>query len=108
MISRAKLAQNELVAGTVLLPTLAQLGDLAGGGLQLLFLRYSRDAERQADDLGFSYALGSGYDVRDRVNVFAALQRLGGRAGQSPLPSWLATRPHGAARTPRTPRPEAQ
>jgi predicted Zn-dependent protease len=98
MISRAQLAQIGLVAGMVLLPNLAQLGDLAGGGLQLLFLRYSRDAERQADDLGFSYALGSGYDVRDMVNVFAALQRLGEKSGQSPLPAWLATHPHAGER----------
>jgi predicted Zn-dependent protease len=93
MISRAQLAQIGLVAGMVLLPSLARFGDLAGGGLQLLFLRYSRDAERQADDLGFSYTLNNGYDVRDMVNVFTALQRIGEASGQSPLPSWLATHP---------------
>jgi predicted Zn-dependent protease len=93
MLSRAQLAQIGLVAGMVLLPNLARFGDLAGGGLQLLFLSYSRDAERQADDLGFRYALSKGYDVRDMVNVFAALQRIGEASGTSPLPSWLATHP---------------
>lgn len=94
MLSRAQLAQIGLVAGMVLLPNLAQFGDLAGGGLQLLFLRYGRDAERQADDLGFRYALSKGYDVRDMVKVFAALQRIGEASGQSPLPSWLSSHPH--------------
>jgi predicted Zn-dependent protease len=98
MISRAQLAQIGLVAGMVLLPSLAQFGDLAGGGLQLLFLRYSRDAERQADDLGFSYTLQSGYDVRDMVKVFEALQRIGEASGQSPLPAWLTTHPHAGER----------
>jgi predicted Zn-dependent protease len=93
MLSRAQLAQIGLVAGMVLLPNLAQFGDVAGGGMQLLFLRYGRDAERQADDLGFLYTLSKGYDVRDMVNVFAALQRIGEASGQSPLPSWLATHP---------------
>jgi predicted Zn-dependent protease len=93
MLSRAQLAQIGLVAGMVLLPNLAQFGDLAGGGLQLLFLRYGRDAERQADDLGFKYTLSKGYDVRDMVKVFAALQRIGEASGTSPLPAWLSTHP---------------
>lgn len=98
MISRAQIAQVGLIAGMVLAPSLARFGDLAGGGLQLLFLRYSRDAERQADDLGFSYALSNGYDVRDMVKVFTALQRIGEASGQSPLPAWLASHPHAGER----------
>jgi predicted Zn-dependent protease len=93
MISRAQLAQIGLGVGSILSPTVARLGDLAGAGLSLLFLSYGRDAERQADDLGFRYALETGYDVRDMVRVFAQLQRAGDAAGQSPLPSWLASHP---------------
>jgi predicted Zn-dependent protease len=33
-----------------------------GAGAQLLFLKYSRDDERQADTLGVSYARAAGYD----------------------------------------------
>jgi predicted Zn-dependent protease len=94
MISRAQIAQLGLGIGSILSPTIARFGDLAGGGLSLLFLKYGRDAERQADDLGFRYALEKGYDVRDMVNVFAQLQRVGEATGQSPLPSWLATHPY--------------
>jgi predicted Zn-dependent protease len=93
LISRAQLAQIGLGIGSILSPTVARLGDLAGGGLQLLFLHYGRDAERQADDLGFRYMVQQGYDPRQMVNVFAALQRSGELAGQSPLPSWLASHP---------------
>jgi predicted Zn-dependent protease len=94
MISRAQLAQIGLGVGSVLSPTIARFGDLAGGGLSLLFLHYGRDAERQADDLGFRYMVEQGYDPRQMVNVFTALQRSGEIAGHSPLPSWLASHPY--------------
>jgi predicted Zn-dependent protease len=94
MISRAQLAQIGLGVGSILSPTIASLGDVLGGGLSLLFLRYGRDAERQADDLGFRYMFEQGYDPRQMMNVFAALQRSGELAGRSPLPSWLASHPN--------------
>jgi predicted Zn-dependent protease len=92
-LSRAQLAQIGLGVGGILFPELAQLGGLAGAGLDLLFLSYSRDAERQADDLGFRYALTESYDVREMADVFISLQRLGEADQQSPLPGWLLTHP---------------
>ena len=98
MMSRAQLAQLGIGIGSILSPTVAQFGDLAAGGLQLLFLKYGRDAERQADDLGYRYALEQGYDVREMVNVFAALQKSAELAGQSPVPGWQASHPYPAER----------
>jgi predicted Zn-dependent protease len=92
-ISRAQLGQLGLVIGMIAVPELAQLGEIAGQGLGLLFLKYGRDAERQADDLGFRYALSSGYDMREMPDVFAALARAGELEGRSPLPGWLSTHP---------------
>lgn len=92
-MSRAQLAQLGLGIGMLLLPELQQYGQLASTGLSLLFLKYSRDDENQADQLGFRYALNQGYDVRDMKDVFLALERQGQQAGQSPLPNWLATHP---------------
>jgi predicted Zn-dependent protease len=94
MLSRQQLAQIGLGVGMILLPQLQNFGDLAGTGLSLLFLRYGRDAERQADELGFRYALQQRYDVRHMANVFLALERSEQLAGQSPLPSWLASHPN--------------
>ena len=94
MMSRAQLAQLGLGIGSMISPTVAQFGDLAAGGLQLLFLSYGRDAERQADDLGYRYSLEQGFDVREMSNVFAALQQSARLAGQSQVPSWLATHPY--------------
>lgn len=98
MMSRAQLAQLGIGIASVLSPTAAQFGELAAGGLQLLFLKYGRDAERQADDLGYRYALEQGYDVSEMVNVFAALQQSAQLAGQNPVPSWQASHPYPAER----------
>jgi predicted Zn-dependent protease len=97
-ITRAQLAQAGLGLAGVLFPDLQALGGLAGAGLELLFLQHSRGAERQADDLGFNYALGQGYDVNEMATVFAALARLGEGAQRSALPSWLMTHPAPAER----------
>jgi predicted Zn-dependent protease len=93
-ISRQQIAQLGLGIGMILAPELARYGDLAGTGLQLLFLKYGRDAERQADELGFRYALNDNYDVREMADVFQSLQRIGEGANRSALPAWLSTHPY--------------
>jgi predicted Zn-dependent protease len=98
MISRAQLAQVGLGLGGVLFPELEQLGGVAGVGLSLLFLRYGRDAERQADDLGFGYALEVRYDARQMASVFETLGRMGEAQQRSPVPGWLQTHPLPAER----------
>jgi len=93
-MSRQQLAQIGLGVGSIVSPTIAKFGDLAAGGLGVLFLSYGRDDERQADDLGYDYTLAQDYDVREMVNVFAALQQSAKLAGQSPVPNWLASHPY--------------
>ena len=97
-MSEQQLAQLALGVGAILSPTVAQLGEAASQGLGLLFLKYSRDDESQADDLGFRYALNQGYDVRYMDDVFRSLQRIEESSKQSPLPTWLQTHPGEADR----------
>lgn len=92
-MSKAQLAQIGLGLGSVLVPGGDQLAGLAGQGLGLLFLKYGRDDERQADDLGFRYALHDGYDVREMAKVFDALQRESKLAGAQKIPDWAASHP---------------
>jgi predicted Zn-dependent protease len=92
-VSRAQLAQVGLGLGSIFVPAVGQLSGALSEGLNLLFLHYTRDAERQADELGFRYAEQRGYDVRQMAKVFESLQRLEGESQQSALPSWLATHP---------------
>jgi predicted Zn-dependent protease len=101
-ISRAQVAQLGLGLGMIFVDELQQFGDLASTGLQLLFLKYGRDDERQADELGFRYALNEGYDVREMAEVFQSLQRLGEASGQSPLPTWMSSHPDPGQRVSRT------
>jgi predicted Zn-dependent protease len=94
MISKAQLAQLGLGLGAILKPDLAKYGQLAEASLQLLFLRYGRDAERQSDELGFRYMMEAGYDPREMEDVFGTLDRVGEASGAGRLPSWLSTHPN--------------
>jgi predicted Zn-dependent protease len=92
-ISRQQIASIGLGLGSVLSPVIARYGQAAGAGLGLLFLKYSRDDETQADQLGFRYALADGYDVREMSRVFEMLQRSEQLAGGGRLPEWQSTHP---------------
>jgi predicted Zn-dependent protease len=98
-ISRQQLAQLGLGIGGILVPEIQPFGQALGAGLQLLFLKHGRDAERQADELGFAYARTQGYDLQEMADVFQVLQRYGDRQeDRTALPSWLATHPAPAER----------
>jgi predicted Zn-dependent protease len=94
MISKSQLAQLGLGIGSILSSDIAKYGQLASAGLQVLFLKYSRDAENQADQAGFRYALTQGYDVREMPKVFQTLDRISQTGGGGKLPEWLATHPN--------------
>lgn len=91
-------------AGTILLIGTAVIGqevlgipgesilNLGGTAAQLLFLRYSRDAERESDRLGVEYAAKAGYDASQGAAFFTTLKRLSDRAGAN-IPSHLSSHP---------------
>ncbi len=60
---------------------------------QLLFLKYSRDDEYQADALGIEYAVKTGYSAGEMVTFFTSLQRLGESHGGPHIPNFLSTHP---------------
>lgn len=93
-ISKAQLAQLGLGIGSILSSDIARFGQLASAGLSILFLKYSRDAENQADQAGFRYALNQHYDVREMTKVFETLDRISQSSGGGKLPEWLATHPN--------------
>ena len=49
-------------------------------GMQLLFLKFGRDDETEADLLGFRYMMKDGYDVRAAGDMFRTLDRISGGA----------------------------
>lgn len=92
-MSRQQLAQVGLGVGSILVPELEAVGGLLSAGLQVLFLSHSRDAEREADDLGFRYMNNLDYDPRQLIGVFRMLEQVGGSAEGSAVPGWLQTHP---------------
>ncbi len=92
-LSKAQLVSVGLGVGSIISPEVAQFGGLAETAFGLLFLKYSRDDERQADDLGLRYSLRGGYDAREMPEVFTVLKRVGELAGAGRIPNWLATHP---------------
>jgi predicted Zn-dependent protease len=101
-LSKAQLAQFGLGLGAAVSDSVRQLGGLGAQGLQLMFLKFGRDDEREADDLGIRYALRAGYDVREMPKVFAVLGRVSEGAGGSRLPAWLQTHPESGERVKRS------
>lgn len=94
-LSRAQLAQVGLAAGALFGPQELQgLLGAASAGLGLLFLKYGRDDERQADDLGLRYMDRAGYDPREMPGVFTMLGRVSAGAGGGRVPEWLSTHPN--------------
>jgi predicted Zn-dependent protease len=98
-MSRAQIAQVGVVAGSIFVPQV--FTQAASAGLGLLFLRFSRDDERQADDLGLRYLVRAGYDPRPMPEVFTMLDRVTAAAGGSGTPEWLSTHPNPANRAQR-------
>ena len=92
-MSRAQVFQGLLGVGSILSSDVASVAGVASQGLGLLFLKYSRDNETQADDLGFRYSLADGYDVRAMRSMFEMLQRTSASNEGGRLPQWLATHP---------------
>jgi predicted Zn-dependent protease len=95
-MSKAQLAQIGLIAGMVLKPELAQFSDLAQTGLSLMFLKYSRDDESQADSLGLRYLVREKYNPNEMPQVFETLRRVSeaeSQGKQGRVPNWLATHP---------------
>lgn len=92
-MSRAQLAQLGLGLGTVLRPDMAKYAGVVSTGMQLLFLKYTRDDETQADMLGFRYSLRSGYDPHAMLNLFTMLEGVEASSGQERLPAWAVTHP---------------
>ena len=92
--SRAQVAQLGLGIGSILSPTFAKLAGIAQAGISLLFLSFSRDNERQADDLGVLYSSKAGYDARQMANLFVTLERLDPAGGNDGLPAWFSTHPN--------------
>jgi len=67
--------------------------NLGGMATQMLFLRYSREDELEADKLSVEYTSLAGYDARQVIPFFQALNRIEQKEGQA-VPGFLSTHPN--------------
>jgi predicted Zn-dependent protease len=81
------------------------LAQMLGQGAQLYTLKYSRDQEYQADDLGAQYLARAGYAGQAAADMLDDLQRhdqlmarLRGRDDAKAVPQWASTHPSSAER----------
>ncbi len=93
-MSKAQIAQVGLGVGQILEPSLQKYSQLANTGLGLLFLKFSRDDETQADELGVRYMTRIGDDPRAMIGVMTMLDRVTEASGGAGAPEWLATHPN--------------
>ena len=92
-ISRAQVATVGVGVGSILSSEIFKYRDVLGASLGLLFLKFGRDDERQADDLGFRYMGRVNYNQREMVDVFVMLGRVSQASGGGSVPNWLSTHP---------------
>ena len=81
-----------LALGSIVSPTFQRYSGAAEQALSLLFLKFSRTDESQADELGVQYATKAGYDSRQIPATYAMLGRISDQSGQR-LPGFLETHP---------------
>jgi predicted Zn-dependent protease len=88
-----------LVALGIFVPGARPFGQLAEQGLGVLFLKYGRGDELQADQLGARYAARGNWDPAGVPDMLATLGRLDEASGQRRgVPNWLETHPEPLAR----------
>ncbi len=92
--TNAIIGQVGLMGAMIASPRLAQFGEQAMQGMQLLFLKFGRDDERQSDELGVQYSSAIGYDAAQMADFFQTLAREQGKHSQQAIPDFLSTHPN--------------
>ncbi len=96
--SKQQLGQLLLIGGMLASEKFREFGDYAMQGMQLLFLKFSRDNESQADQLGVEYSSKIDYDAHKMANFFNVLKEMQMNSAQGGVPTFLSTHPDPADR----------
>lgn len=92
-MSKQQLIGAGLAIGSIASEQVAKYAGTASQALGILYLKYSRDDESQADELGLRYMGRANFDPREMPAVFVMLDRMSASEGGGRLPEWLATHP---------------
>ncbi len=91
--SKQQLGQLLLIGGILASQEFAKYADYALQSMQLLFLSFSRDNEREADRLGVEYSSKIGYDAHKMADFFQVLKKMELESEQAGVPTFLSTHP---------------
>lgn len=91
--SKATGASLGIALGSIFFPESRAIGSAAESGLGLLFLKYGRDDELQADQLGARYAASNGWDPVGVQDMLRTLSRIDEQSDRRGTPNYLATHP---------------
>ena len=92
-MSGQMLVQIGLVVGSVISKDIRKFAGLASIGMQLLFLKFSRSDEYQADSLGIRYARMAQYSPGEMLRFFTALENMSAESSSHSIPTFLSTHP---------------
>ncbi|HSL24408.1 MAG TPA: M48 family metalloprotease [Vicinamibacterales bacterium] len=97
--SRATGAGLGVTLLSIFVPQARPFQGLTETAFGVLFLRYGREAENQADEFGSQYAAKAGWDPRGVAGMLTTLARLDVASGsRKGVPNWLSTHPAPADR----------
>jgi predicted Zn-dependent protease len=91
--SKQQLGQLLLIGGMIASEKFAQYAEYALQGMQLLFLKFSRDDEREADQLGVEYSSKINYDAHKMADFFLVLNKMNLASSEGGVPTFLSTHP---------------
>ena len=91
--TKQQIGQLLLIGGMIASEKFAQYAEQAMQGMQLLFLSFSRDNEREADALGVEYSSKIGYDAHKMADFFQVLNKMNMADSHGGVPTFLSTHP---------------
>jgi len=91
--SKQQLGQVLLIGGMIASKEFAQFAGYAMQGMELLFLKFSRDNEREADRLGVEYSSKISYDAQKMADFFNVLNKMSMGSEHGGVPTFMSTHP---------------
>lgn len=90
--TKQMISQIALMGGMMFSEKFRNMSEQAMQGMQLLFLKFSRDDETESDMLGVKYSSAIGYDANEMADFFKTLERSSQKDGER-IPEFYSTHP---------------
>jgi len=92
-MTKQQLGTLLLIGGMIASEQFANYAQYAMQGMELLFLSFSRENEREADALGSEYATKMAYDATKMADFFNVLNKMNMASSHGGVPTFLSTHP---------------